>query len=257
MLRSRIIPCLLFHDSGLVKSTKFSDYKYVGDPLNAVRIFNEKESDELIFLDIDASKQSIDPDFEMIEKIASECRMPLCVGGGINSLEHAIKIFKLGVEKIALGESIIFDHNLIKLISKEVGNQSVVTILNVKKNLFGKYKVTKSHGKQITKINPSNLAKQYEDAGAGEILINDVDNDGMMSGYNEDLFDEIRSQVSIPITFLGGAGSDEDFKKMVKRFGVLGLAAGSYFVFKGKLKAVLISYPDNDLKKQICNANYE
>ena len=248
MLRSRIIPCLLVHNKGLVKTINFKAPKYVGDPINAVKIFNEKEVDELIVLDIDATVEKRKPNFQMIKNLATECRMPLCYGGGVNSPEDAKKIIKLGAEKVALSAAAIKNPELIKTIGKEVGLQSVVIVIDVKKKgLFGKYEVFTHNGKKSTGLNPVEFAKKMENIGVGEIVINSIDQEGTMKGYDFKLFESIRKQVSVPLTIMGGAGSSEDIKEAITKFGVIGAAAGSLFVFKGKYRAVLIQYLDKSL----------
>ncbi|AXH14498.1 imidazole glycerol phosphate synthase subunit HisF [Malaciobacter mytili LMG 24559] len=242
MLKPRIIPCLLIHNKGLVKTVKFNDPKYVGDPINVVRIFNEKEVDELIVLDIDASVKNEEPNYTLIEKLATECRMPLCYGGGIKNASQAQKIFNLGVEKIAISSSAILDINLIKEISKEVGAQSVVVIIDVKKKLFGGYDIYIYNGKKKVKKDLKNFILEIQELGVGEIVLNSIDNDGVMKGYDIDLISSIKSLINVPMTILGGAGTIDDIKEVVNKFGIIGVSAGSLFVFKGKYKAVLINY---------------
>ncbi|ALV23676.1 glycosyl amidation-associated protein WbuZ [Campylobacter iguaniorum] len=251
MLLPRIIPCLLVHNKGLVKTVKFKDSKYVGDPINAVKIFNEKEVDELIVLDIDATVENREPDYKMIENIASECRMPLCYGGGIKTVEQAIKIFNLGVEKIALSSAAIEDSNLITKIAKEVGSQSVVAILDVKKKLFGGYDIYTHNGTKKQNKDLKKFINELQSLGIGEIVLNSIDNDGLMQGYDFDLIEKIKPSINVPTTVLGGAGSLEDIAKLVQKFGIIGCSAGSLFVFKGKYKAVLINYPNNEDKKKL------
>lgn len=244
MLYPRIIPCLLVHKKGLVKTTKFSSAKYVGDPINAVRIFNEKEVDELIVLDIDASVNGTAPDFDMIKNLATECRMPLCYGGGIKTIEQAQKIFSLGVEKIAVSSLAVEKPEIIPELVKRVGSQSVVVVIDAKKKLFSsKYEVYIHNAKKSTGLDVVVFAKQLEKAGVGEIVVNSVDQDGVMKGYDFDLLRKVREVVSIPLTFMGGAGTIDDVGKVISEFGIVGVAAGSLFVFKGKFRAVLINYP--------------
>ncbi len=254
MLRPRIIPCLLVHDKGLVKSVQFKNYKYVGDPINAVRIFNEKEADELMLLDIDATVKNNAPDYKLIENIASECRMPLCYGGGIKNVEQAQKIFSLGVEKIALSSVLIQSPSLITEIASKVGSQSVVAVIDIKKKMFGGYEIYTHNGKKSTGINPIEFIKHLEDLGAGEIVINAIDNDGMMKGYDLKLVEQVRKSTSLPLTILGGAGSLKDIGNLIENYGIIGAAAGSIFVFKGVYKAVLINYPVNSEKDFIINS---
>lgn len=254
MLRSRIIPCLLVKNKGLFKTVQFKDGKYVGDPINAVKIFNEKEVDELMVLDIDATKEGREPDFGMIENLANESRMPLCYGGGVKTVEHAKKIIHLGAEKVALSSAVIENPDLVSEIAKAVGVQSVIVVLDVKKKgLFGKYQVYIHNGTKPTGKSPVELAKKFEALGAGEIVINSIDNDGLMKGYDFNLIDMVRSAINLPLTVLGGAGSLEDIKSIIDKYKVIGVAAGSLFVFKGKFKAVLINYPNRDEKRKLLN----
>ena len=248
MLRPRIIPCLLVKNKGLVKTVKFDHPKYVGDPINAVRIFNEKQTDELMVLDIDASTEKREPDYKMIEHWASECRMPLGYGGGIKNIDQALRIFSLGVEKVALSSAAIENPGLITEIATQVGSQSVVVVLDVKKKLLGGYEVCTYNGKKYTGKNPVDLAKQFENLGAGEIVINSIDHDGAMKGYDMTLIEKVRKNITLPLTVLGGAGSLDDIGQLIKKFGVIGAAAGSLFVFVGVYKAVLINYPNPEEK---------
>jgi len=244
VLYPRIIPTLLVHKKGLVKTVKFKDPKYVGDPINAVKIFNEKEVDELIVLDIDASVNGRVPDFKMIENLAAECRMPLCYGGGIKTSEQAQHIFSLGVEKIAISSVAVKSPELITQMADKVGNQSVVVVLDVKKKLFGgKYELYIHNGKKSTGIDPVSYAKKMQELGAGEIVVNSIDNDGVMKGFDLKLIESIRNQISIPLTVSGGVGSLDDIGAVIQQHGIIGVSAGSLFVFKGKYRAVLINYP--------------
>lgn len=242
MLLPRIIPTLLVHKNGLVKSEQFTNYKYVGDPLNAVKIFNEKEVDEIIVLDIDASRYNNEPDYKLIENLATECRMPLCYGGGIKNVEQAARIFGLGVEKIAISSAAIETPALITQIAERVGNQSVVVVLDVLK-VGDKYEIVTRNATVRTGISPIDFVTRIRSMGVGEIVINAVHKDGMLSGYDYQLIDQIRALINIPMTILGGAGTYADIVKAIQRYKIIGIAAGSLFVFKGKFKAVLISYP--------------
>lgn len=257
MLRPRIIPSLLLHDKGLVKTVNFKSHKYVGDPINAVRIFNEKEVDELAIFDIDATVLNKEPDYILIEKLANQSRMPLCYGGGVKTVEQAQKIFGLGIEKIALSSALIQSPQLVTEIAERVGSQSVIVVLDIKKKLLGGYEVYTHNGKKPTGINPINFAKELERLGAGEIIINSIDQDGMMKGFDLSLIDKIAEIISIPLTVLGGAGSISDIKKVIDKHGVIGVAAGSLFVFKGVYKAVLINYPSREEKDLLINGNFE
>ena len=244
MLATRIIPCLLIRDGGLVKTIQFSNPKYVGDPLNAVKIFNEKEVDELIILDIDASTLDVEPNYALIKKIALECRMPLCYGGGIKTADQAEKIIQLGVEKIAIGSGIMENQAMVQESSRRLGLQSIVAIMDVKKTgLIGRHEVFVSNGRLGTKMQPVDYAGMLNNCGVGEIIVNSIDRDGTMTGYDIDLIKTIRSKVNMPITALGGAGSLEHIKKLLSIGENIGAAAGSFFVFKGRHRAVLIQYP--------------
>lgn len=243
MLQPRIVPCLLVRKRGLVKTVKFQDAKYVGDPVNAVKIFNEKRVDEITLLDIDASTENREPDLRMIENVAAECRMPLCYGGGIRSAAQAARIFSLGVEKVAMSSSVIANPLLVRQIADEVGNQSVVGVLDVRKKRFGGYEAWTHNGTKNTGQDPARLAEMFQQHGVGEIVINSIDRDGTMSGYDLDLVDLMSRHISVPYTVLGGAGSLEHLRALFARFGVLGASAGSLFVFKGTFRAVLINYP--------------
>ena len=242
MLRPRVIPCLLVRRGGLVKTRKFADDKYVGDPINAVRIFNEKEADELIVLDIDASVERREPDYAMIAHLAEECRMPLCYGGGVTSVDQAKRIMSLGVEKVALSSGALARPTLISEMAEQVGRQSVVVVLDVKKTFLGRYRVFTNNGKKDTGRSPIDCARDFERLGAGEVVLNSIDFDGSMTGYDLVLARELRAAVHVPITLLGGAGSFADLTAATQSLGIVGLAAGSLFVFKGPYRAVLISY---------------
>ena len=250
MLRPRIIPCLLIQDNGLVKTVRFKTPKYVGDPINAVKIFNEKQADELIVLDIDASINKCEPNYKKIAYLAAECRMPLCYGGGIKTLEQARKIIGLGVEKIAISSAAMETPELISEIAEEVGRQSVVVVLDVKKKLFSKsYEVWTHNAKRNTRKNVAHVIESIQSLGAGEVVLNFIDNDGRMAGFDFEAVEKFRKLVKVPFTVMGGAGSLNDLGRIVTENGLIGVAAGSLFVFKGSYKAVLINYP-NELDKQ-------
>lgn len=251
MLRSRIIPCLLVHNKGLVKTVKFKNPKYVGDPINAVKIFNEKEVDEIIVLDIDASAKMRGPDFTLIKNVATECRMPLCYGGGISSVEHARQIIKLGVEKIAINYSALNNFSLIRDIGESIGLQSVVVCIDVRRRSGGGYDIYQLNGTQKVKVEFTEYLARLNDVGVGEVVVNSIDNDGAMTGYDINLADIVRDLTDMPNTILGGAGEYADLKFLNDRYKVVGAAAGSIFVFKGKFRAVLISYPTDDEKMGI------
>lgn len=249
MLRPRLIPCLLVQKQGLVKTRRFAEPKYVGDPINAVRIFNEKGVDELMVLDIDATVQSREPDYRMIANLAVECRMPLSYGGGISSADQIERIIGLGVEKVAVSAAAVANPCLIEEAARRVGSQSVVVVVDVRKTgILRRYEVVTHNGTRRTGIDPAEFVGEVTGRGAGEIVINNVDRDGMMEGYDLDLVARLRERTALPVTVLGGAGSLEDVAALWRAEGVVGAAAGSLFVFKGKYRAVLINYPNEDEK---------
>jgi len=255
MLRPRITPCLLVHEGGLVKTVGFKDPKYVGDPINAVKIFNEKESDELIVLDIDATANKVEPDYQMIAHLAAECRMPLCYGGGVRTAEQAKTIIGLGVEKVAISAAAVERPELIAEISRAVGRQSVVVVIDVKKRMLGRdYDVWTHNGRHNSKRNALDFAAEMAEMGAGEIVLNSIERDGQMKGYDIALARRLRERVNIPISILGGAGSLDDIGELFAACGVVGAAAGSLFVFKGTYRAVLINYPEFSQKEQLIRA---
>lgn len=254
MLRPRIIPCLLVHDGGLVKTERFEKPKYVGDPINAVKIFNEKETDELIVVDIDASVRGAVPDFKLISHLAAECRMPLCYGGGVKTAEQAKRIIGLGVEKVAISSAALHDPQLVSVTAREIGSQSVVVVLDVRRNKGGGYEVCTHNGNRSTGKSAVDAAVQAESFGAGEIVVNSIDHDGRMDGYDLALAGSIRRAVRVPITVLGGAGSLEHIRALFGHCGVVGAAAGSLFVFKGPYRAVLINYPTPAQKDDLAGA---
>ena len=251
MLRSRVIPCLLLHNKGLVKTVNFKNPKYVGDPLNAVKIFNEKEVDELIFLDIDATSEKHEPNYALIEKLANECRMPLCYGGGIKSVKQAQKIIQLGVEKIAISSIIFENFEIINEMAAVIGRQSIVIVIDVKKSFFGKYEVYTHNGKKKTRERLDVILEKLEKIGIGELVINSIDCDGKMEGYDLILTDYVRKLISCPLTILGGASSQDNILELIEKYKTIGAAAGSLFVFKGKYRAVLINYLDTKYRDKI------
>jgi len=255
MLRPRIIPCLLIQNGGLVKTKMFRSPRYVGDPLNTVRIFNEKQVDELIVLDIDATARQLEPNYPLIASLAAECRMPLCYGGGVKTVDQIERIISLGVEKVSLGSAVANDPSLIAKASQRVGRQSIVAVIDVRKTGFlGTYEVFTHNGTKRVGLNPVDLAKQFAESGAGEILLNSIDRDGTLKGYDISLIDSVRSAVQMPMTVVGGAGSVDDLRILFNRYGLIGAAAGSLFVFKGKYQAVLIQYPQSDVKDSLASS---
>ncbi len=256
MLRPRITPCLLVHKGGLVKTVRFKDPKYVGDPLNAVRIFNEKEADELIVLDIDATAEGREPNMRLISQLAVECRMPLCYGGGIKSAAHAKEIIGLGVEKIAISSAAMENPSLISETAQEIGGQSVVAVIDVKKS-GNTYEVWTHNSQRRTGRAMEEAIADAEARGAGEIVVNSIDDDGAMKGYDLALARRVRSATRLPMTILGGAGSLADLGRAISTCGIIGVAAGSLFVFKGAYRAVLINYPNRAQKEELVRAAFE
>jgi imidazole glycerol-phosphate synthase subunit HisF len=254
MLRPRIIPCLLLHKGGLVKTVGFEKPKYVGDPLNAVRIFNEKEVDELMVLDVDATVERREPDYALIRNLAAECRMPLSYGGGVRTVEQFERLVGLGVEKVAVSAACFEDPALVHAASVRVGRQSVVVVLDVRRRR-SRFEVFTHRGTCATGREVADLARQAEEQGAGEVVINSIDNDGEMKGYNLDLVRHVRKAITLPLTVLGGAGSLEDIGALVREFHLIGAAAGSLFVFKGVYRAVLINYPSRGEKDVLSDAS--
>ena len=252
MLRSRITPCLLVHKRGLVKTVAFKDSKYVGDPINAVKIFNEKEVDELMVLDIDATKEGREPDFEMIRNLAVECRMPFCYGGGVTTVEQAKRIINLGAEKVALSAAAVYNPGILNEIGNAVGIQSVVVVLDVKKKgLLGGYDIYTHNGQKSSGVKLKDFLVALNEIGIGELVINSIEDDGKMQGFDFKIFDFARELTNMPMTVLGGAGNLEHIKKAIERYKIIGVAAGSLFVFKGKYKAVLINYPDKQQRMKM------
>lgn len=254
MLRPRIIPCLLIQNGGLVKTQQFKAPKYVGDPINAVRIFNEKEVDEIMIVDIDATREGREPNAEVIENLAAECRMPLCYGGGVSTVAQVEAIIKLGVEKVAFSAAAVGTPALISEAARTVGSQSVTVVLDVRKVATGGYEIFVENGAKATGLAPDAFAAGAEELGAGEIVINAIDRDGMMTGYDHELVRRIRARTSVPLTVLGGAGNLSDIEGLIREFGTIGAAAGSLFVFKGPYRAVLINYPNPQAKQDLLNS---
>ncbi|POQ98364.1 imidazole glycerol phosphate synthase cyclase subunit [Alkalispirochaeta sphaeroplastigenens] len=243
MLRNRVIPVLLLQNGGLVKGEKFKNHKYVGDPINAVRIFNEKEVDELSFIDISASAGLDEPNYSLIEEIASEAFMPVAYGGGIQSVKQAERLFRLGVEKVIINGAFFANPDLINECSQLAGSQSIVVAIDVKKNLLGGYEVCVHNGVKKTGINPVDYAKNAQIYGAGEILLTSIDREGTCRGLDLDLIRQVADAVELPVIAQGGVGNLEDIKQAVKSAGASAVAAGSFFTFYGKHKAVLLTYP--------------
>ncbi|TMP36645.1 AglZ/HisF2 family acetamidino modification protein [Pseudoalteromonas rubra] len=242
MLNKRVIPTLLLDNTGLVKGRNFKKHKYVGDPVNAVKIFNDKEVDELAILDITATNENRRPNFDLIKNIASQAFMPFAYGGGLRELSDIEMLFKIGVEKAILNTAAVKDLSLVTAASEIVGQQSIVVSIDYKKTLFGGKKVFTHSGKNNSKLDPIEYALRVQDAGAGEIIVNSIDHEGTLKGYDYDLIHELATKLDIPVIASGGAGSLNDFKQAVD-LGASAVAAGDMFTFHGKHKAVLITYP--------------
>jgi cyclase len=251
MYRPRIIPVLLLKDNGLVKSTKFKNYKYIGDPINAVQIYNELEADEIVFLDIEATKKGKLIDIQLVKEIGEEANMPFAVGGGIKTLDDIQKLIQAGAEKVIICTEALARPEFIKEASEMFGSSSISVCLDFSKVFFGGTKIFSHGGTKKHQITPVSFAKQMEQFGAGEIIIQSIDCDGMMAGYNYQESIEIAKLVSIPITILGGAGKLDDIKNVHKEFIFNGYAAGSLFVYQGVHRGVLINYPEKEKKKEL------
>lgn len=243
MLNNRVIPSLLLSNNGLVKTIKFKKEIYIGDPINTIRIFNEKEVDELSLIDIHASKNKSGPNFQTIQRVTDECFIPLSYGGGIRNIEDIEKIFKIGVEKVILNSSAILNPNLINEASKMFGSQSIVVSVDIKKDFFGKLNIIKPYNNKKISISVNDYILDMQDRGAGEILVNDINRDGVMQGMNLDFIKNISKELQIPLIAAGGVGDLQHIKEGIDA-GASAVAVGSFFVFNGPLKAVLISYPD-------------
>lgn len=246
MINNRIIPVLLLSGEGLVKTIRFSKRIYVGDPLNAIKIFNEKEVDELVILDIEASTKKQKPNISYIKKLASECFMPLCYGGGITNIEEIEQIFFAGVEKISINTALADNPDLISRASEKYGSQSILGSIDIDKNIFGKYQVFVQSGKKKLKESPVEWAKKLESAGAGEIFMNSIHKDGTMEGFDIDLIKEISGSVKIPVIASGGAGNLDHCKAAIEQGKASAVGVGSMVVFKDSNRAVLISYPNQE-----------
>ena len=245
MIKSRIIVSFLLKKNGFYKTTNFKNPVYIGDPINTIRIFTEKKVDEIIIYDIDATINNTLPNYNLLKILASETRMPICYGGAVKSIEIAKKLFELGIEKISLNNAIFDNLDLLKLLIKNFGSQSIVTTLDISKNnTNGVYRVSSQYGKNFAKIDLLDLIKKLEKIGIGEIIINNIDLDGTMKGYDKNLINKIYNSVSIPVSFVGGAKSFKELEDIISNFKIIGLAAGSIFFYKGIHKAVLFSYPN-------------
>ena len=251
MFRPRVIPCLLLKDKGLVKTIKFKNPTYVGDPINAVKLFNDFEADELVFLDIKASMENRTPPLELIQKIGNEAFMPFAVGGGIKTVEDMKQIIQAGAEKVVLNTYAIENPDLVDQGQKIFGNQAIVVSLDAKKTDGGDYEIYTRSGSKATGLNAVHIARKMENLGAGEILINSIDRDGTRDGYDIELIKQISQSIEIPVVAIGGACTLGDFSDAVKDGGASAVAAGSMFVFVGKKRAVLINYPEKSELEEI------
>lgn len=244
MFLPRIIPVLLLKEKGLVKTIKFKNPRYIGDPINAVKIFNDLKADELIFLDITASKEGRCVSEELVKDIGDEAFMPFGVGGGICNIKQIELLLKVGAEKVILNTHVHKNPKFVEESAKIFGSQSIVVCLDVKKSFFGKYEIWTKSGTENTKQNPLDRAKEFERSGAGELIINSIDCDGTMTGYDIELINSISNAVSIPVVACGGAGKLEHLKQGYLEGNAHALAAGSLFIYHGERRAVLINYPD-------------
>ncbi len=251
MFRPRIIPVLLLKGMGLVKSIKFRDYRYIGDPINAVKIFNDLKADELVFLDILAGKENRFISLDFVKNVGDEANMPFAVGGGIRNIKQIKDIINAGAEKVIVNTCAVEDSDFIKQAADEFGSSTIVVSIDVKKKIFGKRQVYIYGGKKATGLDPVAFAKLMEEKGAGELLINSIDKDGTMLGYDFDLIKEISKSVNIPVVAVGGAGKLSDFKEAVNNSYASAVAAGSLFVYHGARKAVLINYPSKEEMKNL------
>lgn len=251
MHQARVIPCLLLRGYGLVKTRKFKDAIYIGDPVNAVRIFSEKEVDEIIVLDIDATREGREPNYELIAEIAGECFMPMAYGGGISNLSQVRRLIRSGVEKVVINSAATQSTNVITESADIFGSQAVVAAVDVRRTLLGGYKVVAKSGITETGLKLEEHLQRLQAAGAGEIFINSVDRDGTMAGYDLELLRIASRIVKVPVVACGGAGTVEHLQQAIKEGGASAVAAGSMFVFHGRHRAVLINYPDENIRKLI------
>lgn len=247
MALPRVIPVLLLRNRGLVKSIQFKNYRYIGDPINAVKIFNEKEVDELILLDIDTSREGRDPDYEYLREIASECFMPLAYGGGVSDLGQVKRLIQSGIEKVIVNSVALANPEFVKSASEKFGSSTIVVAIDVKKNLFGKHYVYNHLKKSMLSMEPLEYAQKLRNLGAGEIFLNSVDLDGTMLGYDHRLVKTIADSIDIPVLACGGAGQLDDIFAVINESHAAAAAAGSFFIYYGKHRAVLITYPDYQL----------
>ena len=245
MRRVRVIPVLTLDNEKLVKTVRFKNPNYIGDPINAVRLFNDKEVDEIILLDISATKQNRKPNFKRIEEICSEAFMPFAYGGGISNIKQIDTLFKIGLEKVILNTILSKNINLIKVAANKYGSQSIVASIDIKKNIFGKYKAYSVSGKNKVKYSIEDYLKKITEAGIGEVFVNSIDKDGTFNDYDYSIIKMISEICHVPVTVCGGANSLSSFKDAIEA-GASAVAAGSFFIYKGKTKGVLINYPSKE-----------
>lgn len=252
MLKTRILPVLLLHGNDLVKGVQFKNHRYIGDPINTINIFNEKNVDELIFLDISRTINELPPNFKIIKDIADEAFMPFCYGGGITSINEIEEILKIGVEKVLINTAAHLKPNFIKEASSLAGAQSIIVSIDVKKKIFGGYDIFIKNGTIKIKVDLVDYVRKLEDLGAGELVITSIDREGTGKGYDLELLQLVTNKVDIPVVAMGGAKNINDFYEVKNSINVSGLAAGNMFLFHGKHKAVLLSYPKySELKNLI------
>lgn len=249
MRRIRVIPVLLMSNGGIVKTVNFRNPHYIGDPINTIRIFNDKEADEIMLLDIDCSRKNKEPDYELIKKIAGECFMPLAYGGGIRTVEHAKKIIRSGVEKVVINTAAYQNKLLIKEIAEIIGSQSVIVSVDYRKNFFGKNVIYTHGGKKKEASDIIEYVQEMEHFGAGECLLNSIDRDGTRKGYDTSTLKKITSVLKIPVIACGGANNINDFVDAVKLGGATAVAAGSMFIYMNNKESILINYPSQELLK--------
>jgi cyclase len=251
MLMPRVMPCLLLKNGALVKTVKFKDPGYIGDPINAIRIYNEKEVDELIFLDITATVEKREPSYKILSEIASECFMPVTYGGAVRDVETIRKILGLGIEKVAINSYAIENPEFIRAAADKFGSSTIVVSIDVRKKMFGRYEVFIHGGKKSTGLDPVEFASAMEAMGAGEILLTAIDRDGTQEGYDLDLIKKVTEAVNIPVVACGGAGKIDDFRLAVKEAGASACAAGSMVVYFGRNRAVLITFPEREKLEEV------
>lgn len=246
MFSPRIIPVLLYRNGGLVKSVKFKDYTYIGDPINAVRIFNDCFADEIIILDIEASKKNSVIDIQLVKEVGEEANMPFSVGGGISTLQQIYERLQNGAEKVILNSAALHNISFVKEAADNFGSSTITVCVDIKKNFLGKYHVYSHRDSKMSGISYLDYIRQIEEAGAGEIIIQSADNDGVMKGYDLKLYETVSREINVPVVALGGAGDIHDMKKLWNQSAVNSFSAGSMFVYFGKMKGVLINYPNID-----------